>query len=72
MRNPHATGALFSALLPTLDSPQALPGLQTSTPGAQAELDPSSNSCATQNNPPVPQIAIPARACPEQEVLTNF
>lgn len=52
-------------------SPQPLPGLQVSTPGAQAESDPSSNSCATQNNPPVPQTAIPARACPEQEVETN-
>lgn len=53
-------------------SPQSLPGLQASTSGAQAELDPSSNSCATQNNPPVPQTAMPARACPEQEVATNF
>lgn len=47
--------------------PQPLPGLQAASPGAQAELDPSSSSCATHNNPPVPQTAIPARACPEQE-----
>lgn len=54
-------------------SPQSLlPGLQASTPGAQAELHPSSNSCGTQKNPPVPQTAIPARACPVQEVVINF
>lgn len=70
MRNPHATGALFSALLPTLDSPSTAlnPSQGFRQPSLeQAELDPSSSSCATHNDPPVPQTAIPARACPEQE-----
>lgn len=53
-------------------SPQPLPGLQASIPGAQADLDPSSNSCATQNDPPVPPNCHPTQSLPRAGGSNQF